>query len=215
MPIGELWPQTNVQGLWHLSNTSDSSGNGYNLNNVNTATFPVGKFGNCVNLVASSVQYLDIADASCANLEISGSQTWMCWTKFNTATGLRGIMCKANSKRLWTINSVFTFDMPGLTTNTTVTSSVTPTTGVWYFVAGVYDSTAQKLKIWINTTKSEVSASGSATDTNGAFLIGNQEAHNIPFDGQIDEAVIFNKALSDNEIRNYYSWSIGRMARII
>lgn len=210
---GELMADTALQGLWHLSDVNDASGNGYNLTNNNVVTFPAGRFGKAGNFVAASIQSLSIADASCANLEISGSQTWMCWAKFTTVTGLLGLVCKSNSKRLWTNNTVLTFDMPGLTTNATVTSSVTPVVDRWYFIVGRYDGA--KLSIFVNGTKTEVTATGSATDTNGVFLIGNQEAANIPHNGQIDEVAIFNRALTDKEISNYYSWSSGLFTKIL
>lgn len=39
--VGELWPNysANLQGLWHLSGTTDSSSNEYNLTNNNVVTF--------------------------------------------------------------------------------------------------------------------------------------------------------------------------------
>jgi hypothetical protein len=45
-------------------------------------------------------------------------------------------------------------------------------TGKWYFVVGVYDSANTKLKVWVNGIKKEATASGSASDTNGPFRIG-------------------------------------------
>lgn len=201
-----LFSDANLQGYWKLeANGNDSGPNGYNLSGVNTPTFVTGKFGNGTDLESGSTQYFEIADASCANLEISGSQTWGAWVKPETETGLKGILCKGNSKRLWVNNSVYTFDLSGLTTNSAVTSSVSPVSGSWDFVVGVYDSANSKLKIFVNGTKTEVTSSGSATDTNSLFHIGNQVAHNIPYDGIVDDAFVFNRALTDSEVSNLYT----------
>ena len=76
-----LLNDANLQGYWRLeSDGSDESSNGYDLTNSG-ASFVTGKFGNGVDLELTESDYLYIVDASCPNLEISGSQTWSAWVK--------------------------------------------------------------------------------------------------------------------------------------
>lgn len=213
-----------VVGLWHLNgDANDSSGNGYNLTNNNVVTFPKAKFGSSGgNFVRASDQYLSIADASCPNLEIAGSQTWMGWHKpvslgVNAALFTKYDGSSGNFKSLQILSAnTYRFLLSGLTT-TNVISDVTATLGQWHFICGVYDAASGVLKIWVNMTKKQVSTSGSATDTNGTFFISrfSPSASSDQIDGQLDEMIIFNRALSDKEIRDYYSWSIGRFTKVI
>lgn len=220
--VGELMLGANLQALYHLNgNVNDSSVNGYNLTN-NGSTADTGKFGSGGRkYVSASSHYDTIADASCANLEISGSQTWIAWLNFTTHSSQSYPVAKApsgaasahgiRSDAAGTITAVFS----GLTPDN-VTSDATITDGRWHFVCVIYDSSAGLLKVWIDGVKKEVSASGSATDTNGDFSIGRLGADNSNYlNGMADEVAVYNKAWSDKEVRDYYRWATGKGARFI
>ncbi len=160
-----LLDDANLQAYYRLeADGTDDSPNGYDL----TGTAPdyvSAKFGNGGDFEATSSNYLSIANASCPNLEISGSQSWGCWIKPETlpASAMRVMAKKINERGIYINSGVPTFQIIGLTTNTAVASSESLSTGLWYFVVGVYDSSNSKLKIWVNGTKTEVTASGSST----------------------------------------------------
>jgi hypothetical protein len=215
-----LATDSSLQGYWRLeADGTDSSVNGYTLTGTDPA-FVAGKFGNGGDFELGSSQYLQRADADCANLEIAGSQTWGCWIKPETvvtATRLTAMSKRdtSNTGKYLRISSTqnVQFGLTGLTTNAVVTSSGTVSTGTWYFLCGIYDSINTKLKIYIDTTKTEVTASGSATDSDANFAIGAEksgvgDAAAYFFDGIIDDAFVFNRALSDAEVLALYNGTL-------
>lgn len=215
--VGELWPQNGLVGLWHLNgNSTDYSPNGYNLTNNGSTPFVNGKFGQAGSFNGSS-QSFSILNASCPNLNITGSQTWMCWFNASVNNSDRAILSKhdGTNYRLIQINPTagITAYFSGLTTNASISSDITVATNKWYFVAWIYDSTEGKIKLWINMTKKEATASGTTSSNSGDFFIGKERTQWF-FSGLIDEAAIFNRALSDREIRNYYAWATGRFGNI-
>lgn len=95
------------------------------------------------------------------------------------------------------------FYLNGLTTNPVVTAQNALVVSVWTHVAGVYDSSATKLRIYINGELSnELTASGSATDTNSVFAIG-RDGPNASgyFDGLIRNARVWSVARTQAQIR--------------
>lgn len=161
-----------------------------------------------LDLEASSSQYASIADASCPNLEISGSQTWEAWIKTESTGGNKVIAAKgkastANYHQMAVNGSTEQFDfyLVGLTTNNLCRSNLVIQTGVWYHVAGVYDSSAGKLRVYINgELDKEVTAGGSASDSNSNFAIG------CNFSGGSDAAASF----FDGLLRNVRVWNVAR-----
>jgi len=209
-----LISDANIQGYWRLeANFNDSGPNGYNLTPSGSPSYSSGEFGNGVNLI-SAASYGLIADASCANLEISGSQTWGAWIKPAGAPITQAaILAKCNVGGtkyilfLYTASQNCAFYVTGLTTNTNVASSNTISNDVWSFVVGRYDATGQTLSIYLNGTKTSVTASGSHDDTNSSFGLGIQSDFATPyyFDGMVDDAFVFNRALTDTEISQLYT----------
>ncbi len=218
--IAQLYSQTNgLQGLWHLNgNSNDFSGNNYHLTNNGSTTFTSGKFGQAGSFNGSS-QSLSIVNASCPNLNIVGSQTWMCWFNSNVNNADKAILSKHDGTNYRSIQigpsaQVIGY-LSGLTTNSSVsTPNSLIQTGKWYFLAWIYDQSASKLKLWVNMNKYEATASGVSASNSGDFRIGNDRTQWY-FNGLIDEVAIYNRALSDQEIRNYYSWATGRFSNII
>lgn len=88
-----------------------------------------------------------------------------------------------------------------------------PSTGVWYHVTSVYDSSAGEGHIFVNgilsDTLSGFAAGGS--DTGFPLGIGNFTDDTVPssvrrpMDGQIDDVRIYNRALSADEISTLYN----------
>ena len=197
---------SNLKGYWRLENNyTDSSASAYNLTGNNTPTDVTGKWGNAKQFASASSQSATIASASAPNLEISGSQSWSCWYKKTSGTD-HAIMGKSdatptNQKRLYTdISNKVVFLLSGLTTNTQVVSSNAIADGVWSHICGVYDSANSKLKIWVDGVKTEVTASGSTTNTGGQFALGREGDFTNYANGVIDDAAVFDRALTDDEV---------------
>lgn len=215
-----FFTDANLQGYWKTENVNDSGPHGYNLTNNNGVTFTAGKFNNAAAIASASSQSLSIANASCPNLEISGSQTWGVWAKFSTVPSAtaQALMGKSDASAAgWgglyqdgqaSPNQGFAFNLNGLTTATSVSYHPGLSTGAWYFVIGVYDSTNSKLKLYLNgILVGQVTASGTHTTSNGDFALGMLGAYSGHwyFDGQIDDSFVFNRALTDTEVFNLYT----------
>ena len=208
-----LLNDANLQGYWRLeSDGTDSSGNSYTLTTSAAPDYVAAKFGNGGDFEYSSHEYLSIANASCANLEISGSQTWSVWVKPESLVGNSNIMCKRGAgtfKRMYLDGSYRPkFDLQGLTGDDQVESDTPVVAGNWYHIVGVYNSSATTHSIFVNGVKmKEVTASGSATDTDGDFAVGKDTtyADSYNFDGIIDDAAIWDRALTDAEVLGLYA----------
>jgi hypothetical protein len=216
-----LGSDANLQGYWKLDgNSNDSGPNGYHVDDAGSVQgYVPAKFDNGADFESpdeNNGDYLSVTNANCVNLEISGSQTWLAWCKPESTPNWQHILCKYSggaNKRLilrYDTHKPF-FQLPGLTTNNTVTSDVAVTIGEWSFVVGRYNSATQQLSIFHNGTWNQVDASGSATDSDGDFTIGAQVGGGVfyPFDGLIDDVAIFNRALTDEEVTSLYSGSAG------
>lgn len=209
--LGEGWAQAGLVAGYHLSDTTDFSGNNYHLTNTGTTTFVAGKFNLAPDFNGTS-QYLSIADASCPNLEILGVQTWSCWIKPDVVNAVQMILAKENtaSRKLY-LNSdaKIYWDMDGLT-DTGANTDITLSAGNWYYVVGVYDGAA--LKIYLNGALAKSDAStGTPTDTNGPFNIGSRKTTaELFFNGKIDEVQIYNVAKDARWVRQQYAIGVGK-----
>lgn len=203
-----LASDANLKGYWRLENNlTDSSSSGYNLTD-HSSTDVAGQFGRGRHFTRASSQYVDIADASCPNLEIAGDQSWGCWVKLDANNIVQDAMFKglndANAHQIYIDTSGNShFYMAGQE----ATSATVITTGTWFFLVGVIDVTALKIRMYVNAVKTEAAWVGLAADTNGAFNLGRNTGSVNYFDGAIDDAFIFNRVLTDAEILTLYTAS--------
>lgn len=202
---------TSLKGYWRYENNlNDSSTDGYNLTDHSSSDSASGKFGHGRSFNGTSA-YNDIAHASCPNLNITGSQTWIAWynpTDFSINRGICGRDDLSNTVDIFTTSTNgFAFvRFNGLTTNSAVTSSNPLTTGAFNMVVGRYDSSAGKIAVFVNNTKTELTAGGSVVSTTGNWAIGDTGSGQGNFaKGVIDDVAIFNRALSDSEISQLYN----------
>ena len=208
-----------LEGLWLLNeasgNATDLSTNGYDLTDTNTVTSSDdGLLGKARDFESGNSEYFNIADASCANLEISGAQTWFVYFKPESVPGQMHVLGKSNSattnlKRLGiNSNNKLFFNLQGLSTNDIATSDVVVEAGKWYLVIGVYDESS--IKIHVNGVKKTATATGSANDTNGDFAIGRlgawTSASDNYFDGLVQSAGVINGALTDAQVNKLWAF---------
>jgi len=201
--------QEEIVGDWHFDENAgavayDSSGYG-NQGTINGATWADGKYNPALNFDGNN-DYVEVSHSS--SLNISGSQiTLEAWIKANAlpSSGERWqILGKADAyalqiadggggkARVWL----------GPLTNSVQTDASEISIGEWYHLVGVYDSSS--VKIYINgVLKKEVSKTGNQATSSSNLIIGAR----IPggyFNGIIDEARIYNRALSGTEISENY-----------
>jgi hypothetical protein len=207
-----LYNDANLVGYYQFTSDFTFTSKGYNLTAINAPTFPAGNFGSVGSFVQASAQYARLVTSSCPNYNIGQDQTWMFWVYVTGTTGNvfqhPFAMLSTDYHRLYIAESTMipTFNLANLTTNTTVNASGSITIGAWTMLTGRYDSVGSTLAIFVNKTKTSVTASGTAVDESaGTFYLGNGNPPNLQsMNGAIDDFAIFNRALSDTEINNHF-----------
>ena len=198
----------NTKGLWHLnegsgSTAGDISGNGNNgtiyNNGAAGAEWVTCQFStNCVNfstLVLSQPDKIEIAASSGGSLDIHGPMTEEAWIYPAKVSGTQGIATRNFHSALWLNSGKIKFGVDGFSGFVSITSNSTIEPNAWTHVAGVFDSLAGRLYIYINGT---LDISGPATvntwyTNSNPFVIGNSRYavlgsdHCCPFSGKIEE----------------------------
>lgn len=89
------------------------------------------------------------------------------------------------------------------------------TAGTWYLVTGVYDASAQTLHMYVNGVLDDGALTGtvptSLYNTSQNFAIG-RKGNGGYFNGYIDDARVYNRAITATEILNLYK-STGLIGR--
>jgi chitodextrinase len=189
---------------------ADTSGSGVTGTLNGAAWTTAGKHGNAVALDGVSA-HVDLGNP--AGLQLSGSATWSAWVYATAAPMNDGqIMAKADPYG-WQLKTspdsgvdAFAIRVTGPGNVSAQRNSVTVRQlHTWYHVAGVYNSTAQTLDIYVNGVldngflKNTVPASIVASSAN--VTIGRRGGgHGWHFAGIIDDVRIYDRALSAGEI---------------
>lgn len=225
--------ETGLAGLWHFDDgttpTADSSSNG-NDGAVHGASW-VGSDGGQWDgqdvqfSTGNSLSFDGVNDYVSVNndpsLRITGPITleaWVNFDSFGSSSDFKGIVakwCHANEggsgwgyglfKTTMVANRIaFHLASEAGAGNTWVVSNNVPSLHQWYHVVGTYDGT--NMRLYINGTPQ----TGTATidkiyDNSEPVTIGMFEPNNnFWFNGTIDEARIYNRALSLDEIKCHY-----------
>jgi hypothetical protein len=209
---------------WKLDETSDGSGDvtrvdsvgTHNLTDTNTVLHSTsGKIGNCADIEKGNTESLVRANASAAALlGASGSWTFSCWvnpeslsnndrlvsvwaTMGSANRGWRIVVKNSNELRLQASQS----GSGG--TITTCAPAAGQSTSTWYhFIVQHRNGTDVRLKVddaaWVAT-----SLTGGIEASNQDFSLGHS------FDGLIDEAAFWSKAITDEECSWLYNGGYG------
>ena len=214
-------------GEWHFdegagSVVEDSSGNG-NDGVIRGATWVKGKYGGALSFDGVD-DYVEVPDSP--SLDITDAITIELWVNPTTLGDWDLMVHKINA---YGIGYSFV-DYPGilgdrgkfefhilksLTDYWTCGNSVSsPIPGNWYHVIGTFNGTQHK--IYVNgNLEGTVSYTGPFYTTDYPFIFGGYFYHIIPthpqeylqkylFNGIIDEVRIYNRALSAEEVKDYY-----------
>lgn len=191
------------------SSVGDSSGNG-NSGTVSGATWSTtGKFGNALSFNGTS-NYVTINDS--ATLDLTTGMTLEAWVKPSALTGWRSIIMKEKSGNLvYGMYANTDSNKPSgeiyTTGNRDVRSSSALTTTDWKYVAVTYDGI--NIKIYVDGNEvGSTATSGNIATSNNALRIGGNSVWGEYFKGLIDEVRIYDRALSQPEIRTDMSIAI-------
>jgi len=203
-----------LRGWWKLDQCSlsspgdviDSSGNGNNGNPINGITVGSGQICNAGSFDGSN-DYIEVADN--ASLDIPQNLTVMAWIRPDVipASGLKSIVSKDENYEFH-INSagrIYWWWQNSSGAVRSFTSSTTLGANNWYHVAIVYEPGSQRILI-NGVVRGSRSYNETLVNNNDPLHIGaDQGFAGREFDGLIDEVKIFERALSTEEIGDYYS----------
>jgi len=207
-------------GYWRFSEGSgttafDSSGNGNTgtLGNASAFTVPTwtsGMFGNALKFNGS--QFVNVSDS--ASLNITSTITLEAWINpANVASTTNRIFAKTNpSTSFWLLRLGAGYGgtgkvdlyLNGVGGGAILVSSATLATNTWYHIVATYDGSYEKLYINGNLDNSTAATGTISTGTGSNLYIGSNVVSNIFFNGTIDEAQIWNRALTADEIYELY-----------
>lgn len=203
-----------IQGLWSFEdNFNDSSNNGYTLTETSgTIPFVSGKIGKAADFELGETEYLRIASASCPNLHITGNISISAWVKpESVGTIWQGVVARRTNSAVSYFFEVLDSGKikfcvtPDGSTQYAIESAATLSTGNWYHLVGVYDGS--KIYVYLNNTAYSTSYSSGIYDGTADFTIGAYADLSCFFDGLIDEVIVWNKALSADEVSQVYNIS--------
>lgn len=210
--LGELWPQSGLVGLWHFNgNSTDSSGSNIVPTN-GTVTYPTGIFGSCVDFAGTNGNYISLGTNT--TLNITGNFSIVCWVNPDVVNRAPQFIYAKDD----TVTRGFGFGL----SNTELylekegsilltSSGAGMTAGVWTHIAATFNGSTWKLFKNGNVVASIAgTAIPSAASVIALFGRRQYAGAESPFDGKVDELAIYNRSLSDLEIRNFYAWSTGK-----
>jgi hypothetical protein len=207
--------------LWRLNESAgtsaaDSSGH----TNVGTisggaAWLSNSRVGN--GLTVDGTGYLSAGNP--INLRITGSITLAAWMRPNTwvnASEYHFISKRGGTTdRGWALRKDVNTDLFEIivsdANNASVSrkSSVVLGTNVWHHIVGVYDSVAQTMHVYVDGVQSDGAISGTPPalqrDSSQNVNLGRRPTNEAYFDGALDDARIYNRALSAAEIQALFN----------
>lgn len=205
---------------WSLDETSGARADSHGSNNLadtNTVLYDTGKQGNAAYFERANNESLELSTGTPLGF---GDEDFSvgAWVKADTLNDGMGIIFKS---RLGTdvayllmynnADNRFRWYVQSGATNHFVDADTfgAPATATWYFVVGVHDSVNDVIKISVNggAFDSEATTEGSVANSE-PFVIGDWGSKE--WDGLIDEAFVFGKALSADDITWLYNSGAGR-----
>lgn len=208
-------------GYWNFDdksgNATDQSGSNNTLTNVSSTVYSGGKFGTAAE-PDGTADYFDVGDTT--NLSLTGDVTLAAWINPDDVTSHSGhILGKwdgANeSYQLIKVDDEIRMYIDS-SSNYQTTDAANLAIDTWYHVAGVYDASEQTIKLYVNGVEQVSTTTGtipaSIGDDAGEFTIGAEDSGGTPtnfFDGHIDEARVYKRALPAGDIAKLYNWAPG------
>ena len=177
------------------------------------ATFALGEVGEAFSFNPASGTMI-VPDSS--NLRLTNQLTIEAWINARTANGPYGnaIVSKVGGTGG---NNGYQFFLDGNTLagqfnspgggwpSARITSGGIITTGVWYHVAWTYDQSAMKLYCNGQPVATNVIGAKPVAPSSSNLRLSGDDNDHVYFDGLIDEASVYNRALSPSEIAAIYA----------
>jgi hypothetical protein len=185
------------------NDTTDGSGNGLDGTIVGDPAFVEGIAGMALDL--NGDDYVDCGTNDVLN-NLSDAMTVSAWVNIRSrTTAWMSIVMKGESAWRLGVNNTTTgihFGFTGGTRGWQAANSVTELPfGEWHHIAGTYDRSVGAT-VWVDGVAETVNPDpdGVATNEMSLFLGENPEAAGRLYDGLLDEVMIYNKALTKEEM---------------
>jgi hypothetical protein len=204
----------------------DSSGNGNHGQSCPASTGPTGgtagKYGNSGDFDGSN-DYVNIGNPT--TLQLTGAMTVSAWVNYDTTDDNTRIVSKSGGggSRSWEINientnpDYYRFSIGTDSGSTTVVAQSStndgPELGKWTHITGVYEP-SKYVRLYKNgvliaeNTNNIPSSQWNNSNNVNIGARGGGLLHN----GKIDEARVYNRALSPAEVTQLYNWAPGPVA---
>lgn len=213
----------NAQGIWLLNNNLlDYTPNDNDLTDNNTVGYSAAdkqEGTHSLDLELSNSEFASITDAAQTGLAITGDLSIGCWVKLESFPGFMYLMTKYGTTGDTTAAYALFIDAsqkarlnlsPNGSTVYNCYGATTISTGSWFHIVGVYNGT--DARVYVNGSLDSNGANNPLTyssgifDTSVDFNIGARD-YTTPgyFDGLIDEAFIFDRALSATEVSDIHT----------
>jgi hypothetical protein len=204
---------TGIQSYWKMDessgNAADSVGSS-DLTNTNV-TYSSGKINNASVYNGSS--------AVLSSSDVSGSDSWTAnlWINVSVKQGSYILSKDGSGNRAFVINmgGDGTIEVDAWNSSETQYSAYEVgylSTGTWYMITAVWDSSAETLSLYADTTLlNSVSITGTAeNNSSSAFYVGGHPAGGDNwYDGYVDEVGYWDRALNGSEIDDLYNSGAG------
>lgn len=224
MSLGELWPQAGLVFGTHLNgNSTDFSGNNYHGTDTSiTYSQAYGKLNQGAYTTSGIINC-----GSAAALRFERSQPFSVAALLLPSSSFQGLICgneKAGSaERGWSLylDSINTLILNLVSTAGSSQYNVgiaTPlSTTNWNYLVATYDgsSTANGFTAWLNGVK--CTSRTTYLNNLGGTIIGTgnfnifKRVSDLQFQGKIDELSVWNRILTDKEIRQYWGLISGKL----
>lgn len=228
LPLTASLPQSgSIPSRWKLDEASGNRADNVGSNTLtdnNTVASATGRFSDtAADFELSNSEYLSITDASQSGLDITGSLTFSAWLKFeslpatNTNMTLASKWGSTSAEESFLLEYVdnsgtkqFRYVFEDGSGNLTIgTKNFTITTGVAYHVAIKVVPSTQTATLYINgisqgTFSNSATAASAIRNGTGAFALGARANPTNYYDGTMQDAVIWNVALTDAEATALY-----------
>ncbi len=209
------WPFNEGTG----TTTADTSGHGNTGQIIGGVTWVTGKYGDALQFDGST-GYVDAGNNSSTN--ITGSVTMAAWVKMASAGNDQKVGGNQSGVAGGYKTSIYGMKVEfevrdasnGAHLNRSIAGGTLLTMGTWYHACGVYNASTNSIKTYVDGVLDReidnlpVNALGSTT---GDFIMGREPWTTGSvrfFDGDIDDVRVYNRALTDTEIKTLANTSV-------
>lgn len=214
--------EESLSGYWTLDentgiNAADATGNGNAGTLTNGPTWTTGRIGTGVDLDGTD-DYITVADSDTLDFGDGDAFTLSGWFNRDTFTTDDTILAKSNGQTAadtgYAVYIDDTTDKVTVVVNDgtdqyTLESVSTVTATGWHHVALVWNDVGSSATQLYMDGSPQQTATGTFANVNAlanalAFRIGAESDNGNPFDGKVDEARVYHRALSADEVRRLY-----------